>query len=257
LTPQRSHPPAHAERSRSIMPEPVAAPSSVPPPRRTRYACAMAGSLTTARQDCGTGQPVRVKVEAYPFTDDGLIAGRVDRISSDAIQDEKLGLALVARVRWPRLVDGGHFNYGCSSEVVGVYPDFFETTRAVEKQLDPTITKLRTAGGAIRHRGFIAIDFGFGQEALNALDNLIQPASRANAKRDDGPGTDTADLKRLHDQFTFGEIVLHIIGVDVSAVALPVDTSAVIYKGERFRGLSGAEWNGREALLGGPEQFYP
>jgi Cation efflux system protein CusB domain 1 len=41
-----------------------------------------------------TGQPVRVKVEAYPFTDDGPIAGRVDRISSDAIQDEKLGLAL-------------------------------------------------------------------------------------------------------------------------------------------------------------------
>ncbi len=45
------------------------------------------------------GQPVRVKLEAYNFTDYGLIKGVVDNISRDAIQDEKLGLVYAARIR--------------------------------------------------------------------------------------------------------------------------------------------------------------
>ena len=45
------------------------------------------------------GQPVRVKLEAYPFTDYGLMEGRVERLSQDAIQDEKLGLVYAARIR--------------------------------------------------------------------------------------------------------------------------------------------------------------
>lgn len=45
------------------------------------------------------GQPVRVKLEAFNFTDYGLIEGVVDNISRDAIQDEDLGLVYDARIK--------------------------------------------------------------------------------------------------------------------------------------------------------------
>lgn len=48
------------------------------------------------------GQPVRVKLEAFPFTDYGVIEGVVESISRDAIQDEKLGLVYAARIRLNR-----------------------------------------------------------------------------------------------------------------------------------------------------------
>jgi hemolysin D len=48
------------------------------------------------------GQEVRVKLEAYPFTDYGLIEGVVENISRDAIQDEKLGLIYATRIRLNR-----------------------------------------------------------------------------------------------------------------------------------------------------------
>ncbi|HEX8402004.1 MAG TPA: HlyD family type I secretion periplasmic adaptor subunit [Allosphingosinicella sp.] len=48
------------------------------------------------------GQPVRVKLEAFPFTDYGIIEGVVESISRDAIQDEKLGLVYAARIRLNR-----------------------------------------------------------------------------------------------------------------------------------------------------------
>ncbi|KCZ97334.1 HlyD family type I secretion membrane fusion protein [Hyphomonas polymorpha PS728] len=44
------------------------------------------------------GQPVRVKLEAFPFTRYGVIDGRVAFISRDAIQDEYLGLVFPARI---------------------------------------------------------------------------------------------------------------------------------------------------------------
>ena len=45
------------------------------------------------------GQDVAVKLEAFPFTRYGAIAGTVERIGSDAIEDEKLGLVYPIRVR--------------------------------------------------------------------------------------------------------------------------------------------------------------
>lgn len=45
------------------------------------------------------GQPVEIKVETFPFTKYGVIPGEVVQVSSDAIQDEKLGLYYAARVR--------------------------------------------------------------------------------------------------------------------------------------------------------------
>lgn len=48
------------------------------------------------------GQPVRVKLEAFPFTDYGLIEGEVASISRDAIEDEKRGLIYAVRIRLKR-----------------------------------------------------------------------------------------------------------------------------------------------------------
>jgi len=48
------------------------------------------------------GQAVRVKLEAFPFTDYGLIEGVVETISRDAIQDEKMGLVYATRIRLDR-----------------------------------------------------------------------------------------------------------------------------------------------------------
>ncbi|THF63212.1 HlyD family type I secretion periplasmic adaptor subunit [Pseudothauera rhizosphaerae] len=55
------------------------------------------------------GQAVEIKVETFPFTKYGTLAGEVVDVSSDAIQDEKLGLVFAARVRLARdtlLVEG-------------------------------------------------------------------------------------------------------------------------------------------------------
>lgn len=48
------------------------------------------------------GQKVRVKLEAFPFTDYGLIEGVVETISRDAIQDEKIGLVYATRIKLNR-----------------------------------------------------------------------------------------------------------------------------------------------------------
>jgi hemolysin D len=56
-----------------------------------------------------TGQPAEIKVEAFPFTRYGTILGEVTDLSSDAVQDEKLGLVYSARVAMSRTsmsVDG-------------------------------------------------------------------------------------------------------------------------------------------------------
>jgi hemolysin D len=48
------------------------------------------------------GQPVRVKFEAFPFTDYGWVDGIVATISRDAVQDQRLGFVYTARVRLSR-----------------------------------------------------------------------------------------------------------------------------------------------------------
>lgn len=48
------------------------------------------------------GQPVAIKLEAFPFTRYGTVPGRIQSISSDAIEDEKLGLVYTARVALTR-----------------------------------------------------------------------------------------------------------------------------------------------------------
>ena len=45
------------------------------------------------------GQPVEVKLEAFPFTKHGVVHGVLEDISTDAVQDEKRGLIYPARVK--------------------------------------------------------------------------------------------------------------------------------------------------------------
>jgi len=44
------------------------------------------------------GDPVEIKLEAFPFTKFGVIAGTLEDISGDAIEDENLGLVYQARI---------------------------------------------------------------------------------------------------------------------------------------------------------------
>jgi hemolysin D len=46
-----------------------------------------------------TGDPVAIKLEAFPFTRYGTIPGTLTQISRDAVQDEKLGLIYQAKVQ--------------------------------------------------------------------------------------------------------------------------------------------------------------
>lgn len=48
------------------------------------------------------GQAVEVKLEAYPFTRFGVVPGRVEHISRDAVEVEDVGLVFPARVRLER-----------------------------------------------------------------------------------------------------------------------------------------------------------
>lgn len=48
------------------------------------------------------GQNVAMKLEAFPFTRFGTVPGRVETISSDAVEDERLGLVYAARIRLDR-----------------------------------------------------------------------------------------------------------------------------------------------------------
>jgi hemolysin D len=61
--------------------------------------------VAIANKDVGfvrAGQPVALKVEAFPFTRYGAVPGRLEQISSDAVQDEKRGLIYTARVALDR-----------------------------------------------------------------------------------------------------------------------------------------------------------
>lgn len=54
------------------------------------------------------GQAVAVKLEAFPFTRHGAVPGRIQRVSPDAIDDERLGPVYLARVTLDRTtVDRG------------------------------------------------------------------------------------------------------------------------------------------------------
>jgi hypothetical protein len=151
----------------------------------------------------------------------------------------------------PLWVEGGHSDKRRSSEVIGVDSDFGETTRAIEEQPDPAVAERSAASGVVRGHLFTAIDLGFRQEAPNSFDNFVQRTSFSNPERSDGSVADIGNLDRFDDQctFTIAKVVLHMVGIHVSAFTPAIDASSVIYEGQAWRWLSGTEWNVRETLL--------
>ena len=96
------------------------------------------------------GMPVEVKLETFSFTKYGTVAGDVISVSSDAIQDEKLGLVFSLRVRLKEnsiIVDGRDVNLtpGMAATVE------IKTTqrRVIEYFLDPF---LRHTNESLRER---------------------------------------------------------------------------------------------------------
>jgi hemolysin D len=65
----------------------------------------LVAEVTIANKDVGfvrAGQPVALKVEAFAFTRYGAVPGKLEQISSDAVQDEKRGLIYTARITLDR-----------------------------------------------------------------------------------------------------------------------------------------------------------
>jgi hemolysin D len=68
---------------------------------------ALVAEVKISNRDVGfvrPGQPVALKLAAFPFTRFGAVEGRLMSISSDAIDDEKLGLVYIGRVSIDRRV---------------------------------------------------------------------------------------------------------------------------------------------------------
>jgi len=66
---------------------------------------ALVADVRILNRDVGfvkVGQPVAVKLEAFPFTRYGTLTGTIQSVGSDAIEDEKLGLVYPARVALDR-----------------------------------------------------------------------------------------------------------------------------------------------------------
>jgi hemolysin D len=57
------------------------------------------------------GQKVAVKLEAFPFTRYGTVPGRIESVSSDAVEDEKMGLVYTSRI----LLSRGTVNRGSAA----------------------------------------------------------------------------------------------------------------------------------------------
>lgn len=93
------------------------------------------------------GQSVEVKLEAFPFTRYGIVPGKIERISRDSVQDEKLGLVFPAQVSLSRSainVDG---------KAVKLEPGLAATAeiktgtrRIIEYLLSPLARRVQEAG---------------------------------------------------------------------------------------------------------------
>jgi len=67
------------------------------------------GQVKIPTRDAGfvrVGQPVAVKLAAFPFTRYGTARGRVESISPDSIHDDTLGLVFIARIAVERRISG-------------------------------------------------------------------------------------------------------------------------------------------------------
>jgi hemolysin D len=93
------------------------------------------------------GQPAQVKLEAFPFTRYGIIAGTVERISRDAIENKELGLV------FPCIVSLSRPDIEIANQRVPLSPGYAATAeirtsnrRIIEFLLSPLSRRLQEAG---------------------------------------------------------------------------------------------------------------
>lgn len=93
------------------------------------------------------GQPAEVKLEAFPFTRYGIIAGVVERISHDAVENKELGLV------FPCLVKLSRADIDIGPKRIDLAPGFAATAeiktghrRIIEYLLSPLSRRLQEAG---------------------------------------------------------------------------------------------------------------
>ncbi|MBB4098331.1 HlyD family type I secretion periplasmic adaptor subunit [Sphingomonas kyeonggiensis] len=109
--------------------------------------------VTIANKDIGfvtPGQPVALKVEAFSFTRYGAVPGKLEQISSDAVQDEKRGLIYTARVALDRATirrDGATVPL---TPGMAVTADIRTGRRSLASYLLSPIDEIRTTAGRER-----------------------------------------------------------------------------------------------------------
>lgn len=87
------------------------------------------------------GQPVRIKVDAFPFTDYGTVEGVLENLSPDAIEDEEAGLVYAARVR---IAQRGRLPLGPGMSVSAEVRT--GRRRVIQYLLSPIVTRVDEAG---------------------------------------------------------------------------------------------------------------
>jgi len=113
----------------------------------------LVAEVTIANKDVGfvgAGQPVALKVEAFPFTRYGAVPGRLEQISSDAVQDEKQGLIYTARIALDRATirrDGANVPL---TPGMAVTADIRTGRRSLASYLLSPIDEIRTTAGRER-----------------------------------------------------------------------------------------------------------
>jgi len=113
----------------------------------------LVAEVSIANKDVGfvaAGQPVALKVEAFPFTRYGAVPGRLEQISSDAVQDEKQGLVYTARVTLDRATirrDGANVPL---TPGMAVTADIRTGRRSLASYLLSPIDEIRTTAGRER-----------------------------------------------------------------------------------------------------------
>jgi hemolysin D len=110
----------------------------------------LVAEVLIANKDVGQmrlGQKVELKFEAYPFTDYGTVPGRLEWLSRDAIQDEKLGLVYQAHVRLERdAIEAGGRKFALAPGLAATADIKMRTRRIIEYLFSPISRRAQEAG---------------------------------------------------------------------------------------------------------------
>ena len=113
----------------------------------------LVAEVAIANKDVGfvrAGQQVALKVEAFAFTRYGAVPGRLEQISSDAVQEEKRGLIYTARVTLDRATIVRNGATTPLSPGMAVTADIRTGRRSLASYLLSPIDEIRTTAGRER-----------------------------------------------------------------------------------------------------------